>query len=140
MKLQAIVSFLCGATFTIGLVLAGMTQPLKIIGFLDVFGNWDPSLVFVLASAVGVYYITNQLVMKRKSPLLAPKFLVPNRTDLELKLVIGGLLFGVGWGMSGLCPGPILATLGTATASVITILVTMLIGFYISFYIGRLKK
>lgn len=140
MKLQAIVSFLCGAIFTIGLVLAGMTQPLKIIGFLDVFGNWDPSLVFVLASAVGVYYITNQVVMKRKSPLLAPKFLVPNRTDLELKLVVGGLLFGTGWGMSGLCPGPILATLGTATSSVITILVTMLIGLYISFYIVRLKK
>jgi len=140
MILQSIVSFCVGAIFSIGLVLAGMTQPRKIIGFLDVFGDWDPSLVFVLASAVGVYFITFQLVMKRKSPLLAPKFLVPTSTDLELKLVIGGLLFGAGWGISGLCPGPALATLGTASASVITLMITMLIGFYISFYIGRLKK
>jgi uncharacterized protein len=140
MKLQSITSFICGVTFAIGLVLAGMTQPGKIIGFLDVFGNWDPSLVFVLASAVGVYFVTYQFVIKRKSPLLAPKFLVPTKTDLELKLVIGGILFGVGWGMSGLCPGPILTTLGTGSASVMILMVTMLIGFYISFYIGRLKK
>ena len=140
MKLQSITSFICGVTFAIGLVLAGMTQPGKIIGFLDVFGNWDPSLVFVLASAVGVYFVTYQFVIKRKSPLLAPKFLVPSKTDLELKLVIGGILFGVGWGMSGLCPGPILTTLGTGSASVMILMVTMLIGFYISSYIGRLKK
>ncbi len=140
MKLQSIVSFFCGAIFAIGLVLAEMTQPRKIIGFLDVFGNWDPTLVFVLASAVGVYYITYQFVMKRKSPLLAPKFLVPTKTDLELKLIIGGLLFGVGWGISGLCPGPILTILGTGSTTVIILMVSMLLGFYISFLIGRSKK
>lgn len=140
MKLQSIVSFFCGAIFAFGLVLAEMTQPRKIIGFLDVFGNWDPTLVFVLASAVGVYYITYQFVMKRKSPLLAPKFLVPTKTDLELKLIIGGLLFGVGWGISGLCPGPILTILGTGSTTVIILMVSMLLGFYISFLIGRSKK
>ena len=139
MKTQAIVSFFSGVIFAVGLALAGMTQPAKIIGFLDVFGNWDPSLVFVLASAVGVYYITFQLVIKRKSPILAPRFMVPTRSDLDLRLIAGGILFGIGWGISGLCPGPILTTLGTGTASVVTLLITMALGLYAASMIGRGK-
>lgn len=137
MKMQTIVSFLSGAVFAVGLALAGMTQPLKIIGFLDVFGNWDPSLVFVLASAVGVYYVSFQLVIKRKKPLLAPKFNVPTRKDLDVKLVIGGILFGIGWGISGLCPGPILSTLATGAVTVIVLFVTMVIGLYLSSLLNK---
>ena len=137
MKSQAIASFCCGALFALGLALAGMTQPLKIIGFLDVFGNWDPSLVFVLASAVGVYYVSFQFVVKRKTPMLGGKFMIPTRTDLDPKLIVGGLLFGAGWGISGLCPGPILATVGTGTTSVFTLLITMTIGLYVSKFINK---
>lgn len=130
MTKQSIVAFICGAVFAIGLALAGMTQPLKIIGFLDVFGSWDPSLVFVLASAVGVYYISFQLVVKRKRPLVGPKFHIPTRKDVDVRSITGGLLFGAGWGISGLCPGPILTTLGTGTIPVLVLMLTMIIGLY----------
>jgi uncharacterized membrane protein YedE/YeeE len=134
---QAITGFITGTTFAIGLAVSGMTQPAKIIGFLDVFGDWNPSLVFVLASAVGVYYVSFQLVTKRKAPLLDSTFMVPTRSDLDLRLLVGGILFGAGWGISGLCPGPILTTLGTTTAPVIILLGGLLVGLYVSGLIGR---
>ncbi|MCG8338818.1 MAG: YeeE/YedE family protein [Proteobacteria bacterium] len=137
MKTQAVASFFSGALFAIGLAVSGMTQPAKIIGFLDVFGDWNPSLVFVLASAVGVYYVSFQFVTKRKTPLLGPKFFVPTRSDLDMRLIAGGLLFGAGWGISGLCPGPILSTVATGTAPVLVLLVFMLVGLYTSARIGK---
>lgn len=137
MKAQAVASFCCGVLFAIGLALAGMTQPAKIIGFLDVFGDWDYTLVFVLASAVGIYYLTFQLITKRPAPVIAPKFMIPTRSDVDLRSVTGALIFGVGWGISGLCPGPILTTLATGTLSVTVLLVTMVIGLYVAPMIGR---
>ena len=134
---QSIASFFCGALFSVGLALAGMTQPAKIVGFLNVFGAWDYSLVFVLASAVGVYYIAFQIVTKRKVPVFALKFNIPTRKDVDLRSVTGGLLFGLGWGISGLCPGPILSTLGTISPSVIILMITMLIGLWLSGFIGK---
>lgn len=132
MKGQAVASFFCGALFAVGLALAGMTQPAKIVGFLDVFGKWDPSLVFVLASAVGVYYLTFQIITKRPTPIIAPKFMIPTRSDIDPRSVTGALIFGVGWAVSGLCPGPILTTLATATLPVFVLLVSMVAGLYIS--------
>lgn len=140
MIFQAIASFFCGIVFTLGLAISGMTQPAKVVGFLDVFGNWDTSLVFVMASAVGVYYIAFQVITRRKIPILAPKFLIPTRTDLDFRSIAGGVMFGVGWGISGLCPGPVLATLGTGTSSVIVMMGFMLAGFYLSNIIGQPKK
>ena len=134
---QSIISFVCGVVFTIGLTLSGMTQPAKIVGFLDVFGNWDYTLVFVMVSAVGVYFITFQMITQRKTPLVASKFLIPTRKDLDFRSISVGVLFGVGWGISGLCPGPILASIGKGTASIITVLIFMLIGLFISSRLGQ---
>jgi uncharacterized membrane protein YedE/YeeE len=140
MKIQPIVSFICGVVFALGLVISGMTQPAKIVGFLDLFGHWDYTLVFVMASAVGVYYISFQLITKRRIPLFAPQFLIPTRTDLDFRSITGGILFGIGWGISGLCPGPVLATLGTGTISIFVLLVCMLFGLFISSFIGQSEK
>lgn len=140
MKAQAFASFICGIVFAIGLALAGMTQPAKIVGFLDVFGNWDPSLVFVLASAVGVYYIAFQLITKRPGPMIAPKFMIPTRSDVDARSVIGALTFGIGWAISGLCPGPILTTLGAGSQSVFILLVALVIGLFIAPKIGPKGK
>jgi uncharacterized protein len=136
---QAIASFFCGALFTTGLAVSGMTRPAKIIGFLDVFGAWDYSLVFVLASAVGVYYLTFQLVVKKKKPVLSARFLLPVRTDVDRRSVIGAVIFGIGWGISGLCPGPILATLSNGTSSVLILLVCMAAGLYLALRLQQLK-
>jgi uncharacterized protein len=137
---QAFASFVSGVVFALGLALSGMTQPAKIIGFLDVFGNWDQSLVFVLASAVGVYYLSFQIITKRKGPIIAATFQIPTKNDVDLRTTVGALIFGVGWGISGLCPGPILTTLATATLPVVILLVSMVVGLYIAPLIGRTKS
>lgn len=137
---QALASFVSGALFSVGLALSGMTQPAKITGFLDVFGNWDHSLVFVLASAVGVYYLSFQIITRRKSPVIATTFQIPTRNDVDLRTTVGALIFGVGWGISGLCPGPILTTLATATIPVVILLVSMVVGLFIAPLIGPSGK
>lgn len=137
---QAAASLFSGVVFAIGLALAGMTQPAKIVGFLDVFGQWDFSLVFVLASAVGVYYLTFQVITKRPGPVIAPKFMIPTRSDVDPRSVVGALVFGVGWAVSGLCPGPILTTLGSASPSVFVLLISMIVGLYIAPFIPLGKK
>lgn len=137
MILRSLVAFICGAIFTVGLTMGGMTQPAKIVGFLDVFGDWDYSLVFVMASAVGVYYIGLQLLGKRGKPFLATKFMLPTRKDIDPKSITGGILFGVGWGVSGMCPGPILSTLPTATPSVLVLALCMVVGLFISLSLSK---
>src|SRR5690606_37556201 len=95
--------------------ISGMTQPGRVVGFLDVFGDWDPTLAFVMAGAVAVHFITYRLIRKRKSPLWAPKWHLPTDRKLDSKLVLGAVLFGVGWGLAGYCPGPALTSLASFT-------------------------
>jgi uncharacterized membrane protein YedE/YeeE len=105
---------LIGATFGAGLAVGGMTSPAKVLGFLRVFsGAWDPSLMCVLGGAVAVSLVAYQIKNKRRAPLLASRFQVPTKTELEPRLVVGGLLFGVGWALYGWCPGPAVADLTT---------------------------
>lgn len=103
--------FLSGCLFAAGLVVAGMTQPSKVVGFLDVFGNWDPSLGLVMIGAISVHAVAYRLVRRRKSPLFALNFQVPTRTDIDPPLIVGSALFGVGWGLGGYCPGPAISSL-----------------------------
>ena len=102
---QNAVSFAVGFIFAIGLAISGMTQPQKIIGFLNPW-EWDPSLLFVMIGAVGIHIVAYPLVRKRASPLLDTKWHVPKREDVTTRLVLGSILFGVGWGLGGYCPGP----------------------------------
>lgn len=103
--------FLAGVVFSWGLVIAGMTQPSKVIGFLDFGGNWDPSLAFVMGGAILVHAVAYRLVSGRSSPLFALSFQIPTRRSIDAPLVLGAVLFGLGWGLAGYCPGPALSSL-----------------------------
>ena len=123
--------FVSGLLFAVGLSLGGMTHPEKIIGFLDVSGHWDPSLAFVLLGAVGVHAITYRLTVRRRTPLLAEKFLVPERRDIDARLVVGAVLFGVGWGVGGYCPGPALVAGGALTVDALVFLAAVVVGHWL---------
>lgn len=104
-----VVTLIVGLLFGFGLALAGMTHPEKVLGFLDVAGEWDPSLLFVLGGAVGVTVISFRFILKLKKPVLAPEFILSNLHDIDKPLIAGSALFGIGWGISGYCPGPAIA-------------------------------
>lgn len=114
--LEAFVAFVSGLLFAIGLAVGGMTQPSKVVGFLDVAGSWDPSLAFVMIGAIAVYFVANRLVQKRAAPLVGAAFHLPTRRDIEPRLLVGAGMFGVGWGLAGYCPGPGLSVLGTGNS------------------------
>ncbi len=100
-----------GLVFGFGLTISGMGNPAKVLGFLDVTGNWDPSLALVLAGATGVTILIFRLVLKRQQPVLDSKFHLPTRNDVDAALVLGAGIFGIGWGIAGFCPGPVYTTL-----------------------------
>lgn len=99
-------SLLTGLVFGLGLTVSGMTQADKVIAFLDLSDNWDPSLAFVMGGAIGVHVIAYQFILKQPSPLFGERFGVPSRTDIDARLVAGSAIFGVGWAIGGYCPGP----------------------------------
>lgn len=104
-------AFIFGIIFALGLGIAGMTQPQKVVGFLDIFGNWDPSLMWVMVGAILVHSLTYRVVIRRRSPLLEPVFQIPTQKDIDGKLVGGAILFGTGWGIAGFCPAPAITAL-----------------------------
>ncbi|MCA9618863.1 MAG: YeeE/YedE family protein [Myxococcales bacterium] len=122
-------AFFAGSLFAIGLVLGGMTQPSKVIGFLDIAGNWDPSLAFVMGGAILVLAPLLRIIKRLRQPLLAPTFSMPSRKDIDLRLITGAALFGVGWGLGGYCPGPALTSVGGFSSSALTFAGSMLVGF-----------
>lgn len=101
-----------GVLFGLGLSVAGMTDPGKVLGFLDIAGDWDASLAVVMAAGLAVNAIAYRLTMRREKPLFAAAFQVPTRRDIDRPLVLGAVLFGIGWGIAGICPGPAFASLG----------------------------
>jgi uncharacterized membrane protein YedE/YeeE len=121
-------SFLCGLVFGWGLLISGMTQPEKVLGFLDVLGRWDPTLAFVMVGALIVSAIGFAVVRRRPAPVFASQSLWPARTDIDRPLVVGAVLFGAGWGLVGLCPGPAIENLATLSPRVIVFVVAMAIG------------
>jgi len=124
----AVASFACGTIFGIGLLISGMTQPTKVLGFLDIFGLWDPTLALVMAAALFVSGIGFALLRRQARPLLATEHLWPTRTDIDSPLVVGSILFGTGWGLSGLCPGPALVNLAGLMPSVMAFVLAMAAG------------
>jgi uncharacterized protein len=128
---MAIASFVCGLIFGFGLLISGMTQPTKVLGFLDIFGRWDPTLAFVMAAALVVSGIGFALVQHQRRPVLAAQYLWPTRTDIDQRLVVGSVLFGIGWGLVGLCPGPALVNLPSLMPSVMVFVLAMAAGMII---------
>jgi hypothetical protein len=126
--MATIAAFLCGLLFGIGLMISGMAQPAKVLNFLDLFGTWDASLAFVMAAALVVSSFGYTLARRRAQPLLAPKSLWPSKTDIDVPLVVGSVLFGMGWGLAGLCPGPALVNLATFSLQVIVFVGAMAAG------------
>lgn len=110
-----VVSLVAGLVFGLGLGISGMTDPSKVLGFLDVTGAWDPSLVLVLGGAVGVTVLCFRLVLRSPVPLLGGAFHLPDRRQVDVPLLSGAALFGVGWGLSGYCPGPGVALLSNVS-------------------------
>lgn len=124
----ALASFVCGLLFGWGLLISGMTQPTKVLGFLDILGRWDPTMGFVMAGALAVSAFGFVIAKRRGSPLFAAQSLWPTRTDIDRRLVTGAVLFGIGWGMVGLCPGPALENLATLSPRVTAFVVAMAVG------------
>lgn len=124
---QNAVSFVVGLLFAVGLAVAGMTQPQKIIGFLNP-ANWDYSLLFVMLGALGVHLISYTFIKKRKSPLLEAKWHIPTRQDITPRLILGSAMFGIGWGLAGFCPGPALTSLATGDAKAVIFVAAMITG------------
>jgi uncharacterized membrane protein YedE/YeeE len=119
---------LAGALFAVGLCIGGMTVPARIIGFLDVGRGWDPSLAFVMAGALAVYALLLRVIQRRPAPLRSPRFYGPTAHGLDARLVGGAALFGIGWGLSGYCPGPALVSLAGGGGASALIFVAAMIG------------
>ena len=120
-----------GAIFGAGLALAGMLNPSKVVGFLDIFGMWDPSLVLVMAGGILVNATGHYFVMKRKRPVFDASFDLPWSNNIDRQLLIGSAIFGIGWGLAGYCPGPVVASLLLQPADMLPFLVTLLAGAFI---------
>lgn len=122
---------IAGALFGVGLIVSGMTRPMRVIGFLDPLGLWDPALAFVMAGAVLVYAVAFRTIRRhRGQPWFDGHFHVPARRDIDSQLVIGAAIFGVGWGLGGLCPGPGIVAGASGSTSAIAFVVAMLVGMY----------
>jgi hypothetical protein len=119
-----------GLLFGLGLIVSGMSNPAKVLNFLDLFGTFDPSLAFVMGGAVVVAFIGFRLVLTREKPLMAPRFQLPTRSDIDARLIVGPALFGIGWGLGGFCPGPAFTALGLAAPGTLAFIPAMLAGMW----------
>ena len=132
----AVVSFLCGLLFAFGLGLSGMTRPENVIAFLDITGDWNPALAFVMVGAIGVHGLAYPFVTRRDRPVLEAQFFVPQKKRVDWRLVAGAVLFGVGWALGGYCPGPALTSLASFHRESLIFVGCMLLGmslFHFSF-------
>lgn len=125
---QSIVGLVSGLLFAVGLGVSGMTDPQKIIHFLDFTGAWDPSLAFVMVGAIGVHFIAQRALKGVRAPMFAGRFEIAQKRQLDWKLVTGAALFGVGWGASGYCPGPTIVSVGAGARGAIVLGLGMLLG------------
>ena len=128
--LRSLTIIFIGALFGAGLAIGGMLNPAKVAGFLDIFGVWDPSLAFVMGGGVVANFIGMRLVQRRRAPLFAGIFRLPDATGIDRHLVGGAVLFGVGWGLGGLCPGPAVSSLVLVPGDVGLFVVMMLAGLF----------
>jgi hypothetical protein len=132
-----LIALIAGSLFGLGLAVSGMMNPAKVLSFLDVTGNWDPSLMLVMGGAVALTVPGFWLILKRPAPFLDRKFYMPDATVIDKPLLAGAALFGLGWGMVGLCPGPAIAGLSTGEPRLALFVVAMLAGYQLMSFIER---
>lgn len=126
-----VAALIVGVFFALGLGISGMTRPEKVIGFLNIFGNWDASLAFVMAGAIAVHAVAYRLIRRRNSPLFSKEFYVPTSKELTPSLIIGAFIFGVGWALAGYCPGPAITSLASFQFRPLMFVVSMLLGMFL---------
>jgi len=132
-----IVNLALGLLFGIGLVVSGMSDPAKVLNFLDIFGTWDPSLAFVMGGAVLVAFIGYRLVLARGKPIVGGRFHLPTINDIDTRVVAGPAIFGIGWALGGFCPGPALTGLGLGTTGVLAFVPAMILGMWAARLVGE---
>ena len=130
--MSKLVSLFCGIIFGIGLVISQMINPAKVLGFLNLFGEWDPSLAFVMIGALIISSPLFHLFKNKEKPIFSSSFSISNKKEIDKKLIFGSILFGAGWGLVGLCPGPAITSIALLNASSGIFVVSMFIGFYIA--------
>jgi len=126
--MKNILTFISGLLFGLGLIISGMTNPTKVIGFLDLFGSWDPSLLFVMLGAIPVALIGFRYIDKKQVTFFNTPIHLPGKTHINKELIIGSLLFGFGWALAGLCPGPAIVAMGFGNYQIFIFVIAMLIG------------
>ncbi len=137
--MPVLAAFFSGLLFAVGLAVGGMTDPLKVVSFLDVTGGWDPSLAFVMGGAIAVYAPVYHLFVRRTQPLLHHVFVLPTRKDIDTPLIAGAVMFGVGWGLGGFCPGPGVVAAASLHSDALTFAAAMFAGMAIVFFADRLR-
>ena len=130
--MEKLIALISGVLFGAGVTISGMVNPMKILNFLDIFGAWDATLIFVMGAGLLVTLIGYQVIFRRKAPWFAPSFRLPASQDIDAKLLGGAALFGVGWGLGGFCPGPAVASLVFGRMESITFVIAMAAGMLLA--------
>lgn len=130
-------ALIAGLLFGLGLLLSGMSNPAKVLGFLDVTGRWDPSLALVMAGAIGIAFFAFRRAERQSQSLLGEPMQLPDKSRLTLRLILGSVLFGIGWGLAGICPGPALVLSGMALPAGIAFVLAMLTGMWLARLLSR---
>ena len=132
-----LINLALGLLFGVGLVVSGMSDPAKVLNFLDLFGSWDPSLAFVMGGAVLVAFVGYRLVLPRGKPIVGDRFHLPTKSDIDIRILVGPAIFGVGWGLGGFCPGPGIVSAGSGSLGALVFVVGMTIGMLIESAVAR---
>lgn len=138
--MKLVLLYLIGLTFGIGIAISGMANPAKVLNFFDVAGTWDPSLAFVMGGAVIVTFVGYRIVFRRSAPQFAPSFQLPTRRDVDISLLGGSALFGIGWGIAGFCPGGALPALGTGQMDVVVFVAALIAGIIAAKMLGKIGR
>ena len=130
--MNKLVALFCGTIFGIGLVISQMINPAKVLGFLNVFGEWDPSLALVMVGALIISSPLFHLFKNKEKPIFSTSFSISENKEIDKRLIFGSILFGAGWGLAGLCPGPAISSIALLNISSVTFVFSMFIGFFIA--------
>jgi uncharacterized membrane protein YedE/YeeE len=137
--MQLFIVYLIGLLFGLGIVISGMANPAKVINFFDLAGTWDPSLAFVMIGALVITFVGYRMVLRRPAPVFSNRFGLPANNQIDRPLIAGSAIFGVGWGISGFCPGGALPALGTGKPEVLLFVAAMILGIFVAKLLKRIE-